>query len=122
MCAQDVADDYERQIKGLLGQIDEGQRAITLLESRLASAESRREQEARTFAVSHADSHGKLGRKETRVDALIGQIAGLDCRVRDLKADLRRERERTQQVQMDLERETERSAAAALPRCERWEH
>ena len=73
---QAAADDYERQIKGLLGQIDELSRANTLVESKLSSLESRRDQEARTFAASHEDSGNKLERKETRVQALIGQIEG----------------------------------------------
>jgi chromosome segregation ATPase len=49
-----------------------------------------------------------MQRKDLRVEALIGQIEGLDCRVAALRIDVRNERERTQQVQMDLERETER--------------
>ena len=72
--------------------------------SALQTEQTRREQDVRTLSLAHEDLQGKIERKDIRIDALVGQVAGLEWQIKQLRVENANERERTVQVQADMER------------------
>ena len=101
---KDQAEDYEAQIKALLEKIEEQQRVIARGASALQTEQARREQDVRTLSLAHEDLQGKIERKDIRIDALVGQVSGLEWQIKQLRTENANERERTVQVQADMER------------------
>jgi septal ring factor EnvC (AmiA/AmiB activator) len=101
---KEQAEDYEMQIKALVEKIEEQQRVIARGASALQTEQARREQDVRTLSLAHEDLQGKIERKDIRIDALVGQVAGLEWQIKQLRMENANERERTVQVQADMER------------------
>ena len=101
---KEQAEDYEMQIKALVEKIEEQQRIIARGASALQTEQARREKDVRTLSLAHEDLQGKIERKDIRIDALVGQVAGLEWQIKQLRTENVNERERTVQVQADMER------------------
>ena len=61
----------------------------------LQTEQARREHDVRTLSLAHEDLQGKLERKDIRIDALVGQVAGLEWQIKQLRMENANEREHT---------------------------
>ena len=102
--ANDASEDYEAQIRALIEKTEEQQRQLARAASVLETEQTRREQDVRTLSLAHEDLQGKIERKDIRIEALVGQVEGLEWQLRQARSANQSERERTGQVVADMER------------------
>ena len=102
--ANDASEDYEAQIRALIEKSEEQQRQLARAASVLETEQTRREQDVRTLSLAHEDLQAKIERKDIRIEALVGQVEGLEWQLRQARSENQSERERTGQVQADMER------------------